>query len=72
MLDLPGHPTLDKQALIGACSRLPLSINAARLQSEIAALPEISTEKRLPTITLNSPEPLPESQRSCTIRPSAR
>jgi len=42
MLDLPGQPTLDKQALIGACSRLPLQINAARLQSEIAALPEIS------------------------------
>jgi len=42
MLDLPGHPTLDKQGLIGACSRLPLKVNAARLQAEIAALPEIS------------------------------
>ena len=42
MLDLPGHPTLDKQALIGACSRLRLEVNAARLQAEIAALPDIS------------------------------
>jgi hypothetical protein len=40
MLDLPGHPTLDKVGLIGACSRLPLRVNAARLQAEVAALPE--------------------------------
>jgi hypothetical protein len=40
MLDLPGHPTLDKLGLIGACSRLPLRVNAAQLQAEVAALPE--------------------------------
>ena len=40
MLDLPGHPTLDKGALIGTCSRLPVQVNAARLQAEVAALPE--------------------------------
>lgn len=39
MLDLPGHPVLDKQALIGGCVRLPLQIDAARLQREVAALP---------------------------------
>jgi hypothetical protein len=42
MLDLPGQPTLDKLGLIGTCSRLPLQVNAARLQAEVAALPEIS------------------------------
>jgi hypothetical protein len=42
MLDLPGHPTLDKLGLIGACSRLPLRVNAAQLQAEVAALPEAS------------------------------
>jgi hypothetical protein len=42
MLDLPGHPTLDKLGLIGACSRLPVRVDAGRLQSEIAALPESS------------------------------
>jgi hypothetical protein len=41
MLDLPGQPTLDKLGLIGTCSRLPLQVNAARLQAEVAALPEI-------------------------------
>jgi hypothetical protein len=40
MLDLPGHPTLDKVGLIGACSRLPLRVDAAQLQAEVAALPE--------------------------------
>jgi hypothetical protein len=40
MLDLPGHPTLDKLGLIGACSRLPLKVDTARLQAEVAALPE--------------------------------
>lgn len=39
MLDLPGHPVLDKQALIGGCIRLPLRIDAARLGREVAALP---------------------------------
>jgi hypothetical protein len=42
MLDLPGHPVLDKQALIGGCVRLPLQIDAARLQREVAALPASS------------------------------
>ena len=28
MLDLPGHPTLDKLGLIGTCSRLPVRVNA--------------------------------------------
>jgi len=42
MLDLPGQPTLDKLGLIGTCSRLPLQVNAARLQAEVAALPDIS------------------------------
>jgi hypothetical protein len=42
MLDLPGHPTLDKASLIGACSRLPVRVNAARIQAEVAALPEAS------------------------------
>jgi hypothetical protein len=40
MLDLPGHPTLDKLALIGNCSRLPVRVDSARLQAEVAALPE--------------------------------
>jgi hypothetical protein len=39
MLDLPGRPVLDKLALIGGCARLPLAIDAARLQDEVAALP---------------------------------
>jgi hypothetical protein len=42
MLDLPGHPTLDKVGLIGACSRLPVRADVARLQAEVAALPESS------------------------------
>jgi hypothetical protein len=40
MLDLPGHPTLDKLSLIGACSRLQVSVSIERLQAEVAALPE--------------------------------
>jgi hypothetical protein len=39
MLELPGQPILDKTALIGACMRLPLRFDAARLQTEIDALP---------------------------------
>ena len=39
MLDLPGHPTIDKHALIGACVRLPMRFDAARLATEVAALP---------------------------------
>jgi aspartyl/asparaginyl beta-hydroxylase len=42
MLDLPGHPTLDKLGLIGTCSRLPVRVDAERLQAEVAALPESS------------------------------
>jgi len=42
MLDLPGHPTLDKQGLIGACSRLPVRADAERLRMEVAALAESS------------------------------
>jgi len=40
MLDLAGEPLLDKLALIGACSRLALRVDAARLHAEVAALPE--------------------------------
>ena len=39
MLDLPGQPVLDKHALVGGCVRLPLSVDAARLRAEVAALP---------------------------------
>jgi len=39
MLALPGHPLLDKTALIGGCARLPLRCDAARLRAEVAALP---------------------------------
>jgi hypothetical protein len=38
MLDLPGQPLLDKQALVGKCLRLPLKLDAARLAAEVAAL----------------------------------
>jgi hypothetical protein len=40
MLDLPGLPVLDKETLIGGCLRIPLEIDAARLQQEVLALPE--------------------------------
>ena len=40
MLALPGHPLLDKIALIGGCSRLPLTCDAARLAAEVAAIPQ--------------------------------
>ncbi len=39
MLDLPGQPLLDKHALVGACLRLRLKLDAGRLQAELAALP---------------------------------
>jgi hypothetical protein len=38
MLDLPGHPVLDKASLVGACLRLPLRIDGERLRAEVAAL----------------------------------
>jgi hypothetical protein len=40
MLDLPGHPLLDKHLLIGSCSRVPLTVDATRLRAEVEALPE--------------------------------
>lgn len=39
MLDLPGHPLLDKHRLIGACSRLPLAVDGPRLRAEVEGLP---------------------------------
>ena len=39
MLDLAGHAPIDKQTLVGGCIRLPLQIDAAPLQAELAALP---------------------------------
>jgi len=45
MLTAPEAP-LDKTALIGACARLPLSIDAARLRAEVDALPEPMWETR--------------------------
>jgi hypothetical protein len=39
MLDLPGHPVIDKATLVGGCVRLPLRLDDARLASEVAALP---------------------------------
>lgn len=40
MLDLPDQPLLDKHRLVGGCVRLPLRIDADRLQAEMQALPE--------------------------------
>jgi hypothetical protein len=40
------EPTLDKTALIGACARLPLQVDAARLRAEVDALPESMWETR--------------------------
>jgi len=42
MLDLPGHPVIDKTALVGGCLRLPVQIDAQRLAAELAALPATS------------------------------
>jgi Aspartyl/Asparaginyl beta-hydroxylase len=39
MLELPGQPVIDKASLIGACVRLGLRVDAARLAAEVAALP---------------------------------
>jgi hypothetical protein len=39
MLDLPDQPVLDKERLIGRCTRLRLTFDAGRLQAEIDALP---------------------------------
>jgi hypothetical protein len=39
MLELPGQPRLNKADLIGACVRLPLRFDAARLAAEIDSLP---------------------------------
>ncbi len=39
MLSLPDHPAIDKQALIGGCTRLGLRVDAERLRAEIEALP---------------------------------
>ncbi|MBS0557812.1 MAG: aspartyl/asparaginyl beta-hydroxylase domain-containing protein [Proteobacteria bacterium] len=42
----PNPPPLDKDALIGACARLPLAIDATRLRAEVDALPESMWETR--------------------------
>ncbi len=39
MLEIPGAPILDKPALVGGCIRLPLRVDAGRLQAEVEALP---------------------------------
>jgi len=39
MLDIPSAPYLDKAALVGGCVRLPLRIDARRLQAEVRQLP---------------------------------
>jgi hypothetical protein len=39
LLDIPGAPLLDKQRLIGGCTRLRLTVDADRLRSEVDALP---------------------------------
>jgi len=40
MFDIPGHPIIDKAALVGGCLRLPLRVDAERLRREVEALPE--------------------------------
>lgn len=44
--DLPGEPVLDKQGLIGGCSRLPLTIDDERLSAEVRALPQACWDVR--------------------------
>src|SRR5262245_42461850 len=39
MLDLPGHPIIDKTTLVGGCLRLPVRIDVERLAAEVEALP---------------------------------
>jgi hypothetical protein len=39
MLDLPGHPVIDKTTLVGGCLRLPVRFDVQRLAAEVAALP---------------------------------
>ena len=39
MLDLASQPVIDKHGLVGGCVRLPVSVDAARLKSEVDALP---------------------------------
>ncbi|MGQ0619715.1 MAG: aspartyl/asparaginyl beta-hydroxylase domain-containing protein [Panacagrimonas sp.] len=40
MLDLPGRPELPKLQWIGGAARLPLRVDAGRLATEVATLPE--------------------------------
>ena len=46
MIESSDPLSLDKSALIGACARLPLAIDAARLRAEVEALPETMWETR--------------------------
>lgn len=39
MLDIPGQPVLNKSALVGACARLPIRVDGARLLAEVEQLP---------------------------------
>lgn len=39
MHDLPDQPLIDKHTLVGACVRLPLTVEAQRLRDEVASLP---------------------------------
>lgn len=39
MLDLPGHPLLDKDRLIGGCVRLRVTADVERLRTELEQLP---------------------------------
>ena len=40
MLSIPGQPLLDKNRLIGGCTRLAIAVDGARLRAEVDALPE--------------------------------
>jgi hypothetical protein len=55
MLAIPGQPFLDKQRLIGRCVRLPLACDLARLQAEVAALPELAQATRAGRIRVHNP-----------------
>jgi hypothetical protein len=39
MLDIPGAPALDKTALIGGCTRLPIRVDTQRLLGEVQQIP---------------------------------